>query len=73
VELTPENGPQSLSGRTALLTAVLSDGEFSKSNMSSSVSAKLAAVRQVRVIVVVAGKWRERHHEALSISASTKV
>jgi hypothetical protein len=39
VELTPENGPQSLTGGTAVPTLVLSEGEFSKSNMSSSVSA----------------------------------
>jgi hypothetical protein len=39
VELIPENSRQLLSGRAALLAAVLSNGEFSKSNMSSSVSA----------------------------------
>jgi len=39
VELIPENGPQSLIGSAAVPMAVLSDGEFSKSNMSSRVSA----------------------------------
>ena len=39
VELTPENGPQSLTGGAAVPTVVLSEGEFSKSNMSSSVLA----------------------------------
>jgi len=39
VVLTPEVGPQSLTGGAALPTGVLSDGAFSKSNMSSSVSA----------------------------------
>ncbi len=39
VALTPENGPQSLVGGAAVPTVVLREGEFSKSNMSSSVSA----------------------------------
>ena len=39
VELTPENGPQSLVGGAAVPMVVLSEGEFSKSNMSSRVSA----------------------------------
>ena len=39
VELTPEKGPQSLTGGAAVPMVVLSEGEFSKSNMSSSVSA----------------------------------
>ena len=39
VELTPENGPQSLVGGAAVPMVVFSEGEFSKSNMSSSVSA----------------------------------
>jgi hypothetical protein len=64
VELTLENGPQSLAGGAAVLSGVLSDGEFSKSNMSSSVSANWS--RRVRC----GRSWRTngvngRHHEAL--------
>ena len=39
VALTPENGPQSLTGGAALPTGVLSEGALTKSNMSISVSA----------------------------------
>jgi hypothetical protein len=73
VELTPENGPQSLSGRTRLADGGIERWRVLKVEHVLQRVAKLAAVRQVRVIVVVAGKWRERHNEALSISASTKV
>src|SRR5215467_3200657 len=70
VELTPENGPQSLVGGAALPTAVLSEGEFSKSNMSSSVSANRS--RRVKC------GWSSPSllngtMKRLSISASTEV
>lgn len=47
---------QSLAGRAALVTGVLSDGEFSRSNNVLQRVGELVAARQVRVIVAAAGE-----------------
>ena len=65
-----ENGPQSLIGGAAVPMAVLSDGEFSKSKMSSSVLANRSRrVRCGRSSLRLLNGTMKR----FSISASTEV